>query len=117
MAERKMTKDSTDFKAFMAVWDFFKEFGTPEKDDGYWEKMIEQGSKKVGLNPELKGSWDLSTQLLVAVNNVIDARAISMKKYGDDKHGYEVILERSKNKNKSRASGDKNKAKKCRLNS
>lgn len=107
MASRTMSKDSTDFKAFMAVWDYFKEYGTPEENDSYWEEMIEQGTKKVGLNPDLKGSWDLSTQLLVAVNNVIDARAISMKKYGDDKHGYEVILERTKNKNKSRASGNK----------
>lgn len=94
--KREMKKESPEYKAFIAVWEFWKKYGTPEDNAEYWDETIKAGSEKVALNPDFKDCWDLSSEMFKAVENVLDARNKSMKRYGDDKHGYEILLEKAR---------------------
>lgn len=105
--KREVKQDSVDFKIFMAIWDFWKKNGTPEENEEYWDAVIDEGSKGVALNDEYKEAWDLSSQLFMAVVNVLEARRQSMKRYGDDKHGYEMLIKRGKERGKSNRQADK----------
>lgn len=99
MAKRKVTQKSVEFKIFMAIWDFWKNYGNPENTDEYWHEVINRGSNEVALNDEYKEAWDLSLELFNAVLNVLDARNRSKKLYGDYEHGYEIMLKDEKRKN------------------
>lgn len=92
MAKRKMTEDSVEFKIFMAVWNFWKNYGNPEDTDEYWDEVIKKISELKRADA-FKDSMDLSDKLFGAILDVLDARQRSIRKFGDDKHGFEILKE------------------------
>lgn len=93
MAKREMEKNSPEWNVFASVWNFWKKCGDAETADEYWQDVIKTGSS-IALDPKYKECWDLSSELVNALLNVLDARAASIKQHGDNKHGYEIIQER-----------------------
>ena len=98
MAKRVMKEGMPEYDVFMAVWNLWKNYGTPEESDKYWDDLIE-ASAKVATDKRFADCMDLASELSKAICNTLDARAAGIKKYGDDKHGFQILLERDKERN------------------
>lgn len=104
--QREMPKGSPEYNAFMAAWNFWKNFGTPEDNAKYWENVLSYENDCTN-NPKIADAKDLVSQLCVAIANVLDARMKSIKKFGDEKHGFDMLMESYEKRNREWANDKK----------
>lgn len=45
--EKKLGKETSEFKAFGDIWKFYQAYYIAEESDDYWNKMIEDGNRIV----------------------------------------------------------------------
>lgn len=102
MAKRN-PKGTIENEIFNTMWQFYKAYGTPEDSEEYWDDVVVKGSANLGRAEKYKGHWELSSELYKAICNVLDARHRSMKKFGDESHAYDIMLDDLERANKESA--------------
>ena len=53
--KKDVKPDSPDFKSFMDIFELYKELGTVEKTDAYWDTAVEKVSKYMDEHPDPVG--------------------------------------------------------------